>query len=329
MTIIIPLAGYGTRLRPLTYSIPKPLLLCGGDTVLGWIFKSIDTLSPSEIILIVGYKGNIVKSWVREHYGNLPVKWVVQEGAKGLGHAVWKAGELVSPENDVLIYLGDSIFDLDWNLIKEGEDNLVGVKEVEDPQRFGVVQLEGNKVIDLVEKPVEPSSNLAVVGIYYIKKWMFLYKQLNFIIEEDIRTKNEYQLTDALNLMLKKEDIVLKTFSIRRWYDCGTTDTLLQNNTELLKSPPDWVDFKDRIQNFSYISNSAELKDTELGDFVTVGESSLIEKTIIKNSIIGNNVKIVNSNISDSIIGDKSEVVNVKGKLIVGSNALVRGKECL
>jgi len=327
MTVIIPLAGYGTRLRPLTFSVPKPLLLCGGDTVLGWIFKSISQLSPSAIILIVGYRGDIIRDWVEEHYSGLPVKWVVQEEAKGLGHAVWKAGEVVSPESDVLIHLGDTIFDLDWNIIKEGKDNFIGVKKVEDPQRFGVVEVQNNRIVDLVEKPVNPSSNLAVVGFYYIKKWGFLYKQLNFLIEEDIRTKNEYQLTDALKLMLEREDIELKTLSVREWYDCGKIDTLLQTNAGLLKDPPDWIDFKNQIQNFSYISGSSRLEDTELGHFVTVGENSLIEKSSIRNSIICNAVKIVNSHIFDSIIGDESEIVNVRGKFIVGSNTFVRGKE--
>jgi glucose-1-phosphate thymidylyltransferase len=327
MTIIIPLGGYGTRLRPLTYSVPKPLLLCAGDTVLGWIFKSVSKLNPSEIILIVGYKGDVIENWVSEHYSDLPVKYVVQEEARGLGHAVWKAGEVVLPESDVLIYLGDSIFDLDWEIVKGGKDNFIGVKEVDDPRRFGVAEVEDDNIVGLVEKPQEPSSNLAVVGLYYIKKWDLLYKQLNFLIRKDMRTKNEYQLTDALSLMLEKEDVILKTLPVKGWYDCGKTDALLRTNATLLKDPPDWIDFKEYIIDFTYISDSSDLKDTELGHFVTVGENSLIEKTIIKNSIIGNAVKIVNSDIYDSIIGDESEVENVRGKFIVGSNSQVRGKE--
>lgn len=328
MTVVVPLAGYGTRLRPLTFSVPKPLLLCAGDTVLGWIFKSISKISPSEVILVIGYKGNVIKDWVRENYAELPIKWVVQEEAKGLGHAVWKAGEVISPESDVLIYLGDSIFDLDWDIIKEGKENLVGVKEVQDPRKFGVAEVEDDKIIDLVEKPDKHLSNYAVVGLYYIKEWGLLYRQLDSLIKEDIRTKDEYQLTDALKLMLDREDVKLKQFSVRGWYDCGKIDTLLQTNRELLKNPPDWVEFKDRINNFSYISDSSQLKDAELGRFVTVGGNSLIEKTSIRNSIIGNDVKIVDSNIFDSIIGDDSEIVNAKGKLVVGSNSLVWGKEC-
>jgi glucose-1-phosphate thymidylyltransferase len=327
MKVVIPLAGYGTRLRPLTFSIPKPLLLCAGNTVLGWIFESIISLSPSEIILIVGYKKNAIKNWVQEYYSDLPVKWVVQGNAQGLGHAVWKAGGLIAPGSDVLIYLGDSIFDLDWEIVKRGETNLVGVKEVVNPQRFGVAEVEGHRIVDLIEKPDEPSSNLAVVGLYYIKKWDFLYRQLNFLVEKGIKTKNEYQLTDALKLMLERENVDLKTLPIRSWYDCGKTDTLLKTNAELLKNPPDWINFKDRIKNFSCVCDSSDLRDTDLGPFVTIGEHSSIEKSSISNSIIGNNVKIVNSHIYDSIIGDETEIANGRGKFIVGFNSVVLEKE--
>jgi len=328
MTVIIPLAGYGTRLRPLSFSIPKPLLLCAGDTVLGWILKSIGTLSPSEIVLVVGYKGCLIRDWVNKYYADLPVRFVVQEEAKGLGHAVWKAGEEIPPDGDVLIYLGDTIFDVDWDVIEGDRENFIGVKEVSDPERFGIAEIEGDKIIDLVEKPKKPSSNLAVVGLYYIKKWKFLYSHLNNLIKEGMKTNDEYQLTDALKLMLEREAIELKTLSIKGWYDCGEIDALLKTNAGLLKDPPDWFNFKDQIQNFSYISSSSRLEDANLGHFVTVGENSLIEKSSIENSIIGNAVKIVNSDISDSVIGDGAEIVNAKGKFIVGSNSVIYGKEC-
>lgn len=327
MTVVIPLAGHGTRLRPLTFSIPKPLLLCGGDTVLSWIFQSINSLPFSEIVLIIGYKGDAIKSWVGEYYGDLSVKWVVQEEPLGLGHAIWKAGEVISSGDDVLIYLGDSIFDLDWSLIEKGKSNFVGVHEVDNPRRFGVAKVEGDRVVDLIEKPERPSSNLAVVGLYYIKKWDFLYSQLNFMIERGIKTKNEYQLTDALKLMLERENLELKTLPVRLWYDCGKTDALLQTNAGLLENPPDWIDFKNSIKNFSHVCDSSELKDTDLGSFVTIGKNSSIEKSSISNSIIGNNVKIVNSHIYDSVIGDESEIVNGKGKFIVGFNSVVLEKE--
>jgi glucose-1-phosphate thymidylyltransferase len=328
MTIVIPLAGYGTRLRPLSLSIPKPLLLCGGDTLLGLIFKSIANLAPSEIILVIGYKGKLIRDWVKENYRDLPVSFVTQEEPKGLGHAVWKVGERIDGDSDVLIYLGDSIFDIEWDTIKKRKGNFIGIKEVDEPGRFGIVEVEGDKVVNLVEKPDNPTSNLAVVGLYYIEKWNSLYKHLDSLIAEKKKTKNEYQLTDALKLMIKRENVELKVLPVKGWYECGKIDTLLKTNAELLKNPPDWVDFKDHIHKFSCISSSSDLKDTELGHFVTVGESSLIEKTSIRNSIIGNAVKIVDSHIFDSIIGDESEVVNASGKFIVGSNSLIWGKEC-
>jgi len=327
MTVIIPLAGYGTHLRPLSFSIPKPLLLCAGDTVLGWIFKSIERLSPSKIVLVLGYKGDLIRGWVNKHYADLPVRFIVQEEAKGLGHAVWKAGEEILGDGDVLIYLGDTIFNVDWDVIEGGRENFIGVKEVSDPERFGIAEIEGDKIIDLVEKPKKPSSNLAVVGLYYIKKWKFLYPHLNNLIKEGMKTNDEYQLTDALKLMLERENLELKTFFIKGWYDCGRIDTLLKTNADFLKGPPDWYSYKDKIQNFSYISKSAKVQDSSIGHFVTVGENSLIEKSNIENSIIGNAVKIVNSDIFDSVIGEGAKIVNASGKFIVGSNSVIYGKE--
>jgi glucose-1-phosphate thymidylyltransferase len=328
MTVIIPLAGYGIRLRPLSFSTPKPLLLCGGNTILGWILESIQALSPSEIVMVIGYKGDVIRDWVREHYGNLPFKWVVQEEAKGLGHAVWVAKEAVSPESEVLIYLGDSIFDLEWNIIKEGKDNLIAVSEAEDPERFGIVKTNGDKIVDLEEKPEKPSSNLALVGLYYIRKWGLLCRHLDYLVQKDIKTKGELQLTDAFKLMLEKEAVELKRLPIKRWYDCGNISSLLETNAAILKGYPAWARNRKNIKNFSYICDSSILKNSTVGPSVTVGENSLIEKSSIKNSIIGNEVKIVNSNIFDSVVGDGSEIINVKGKFIVGSNSLITEKEC-
>jgi glucose-1-phosphate thymidylyltransferase len=328
MTVIIPLAGYGIRLRPLSFSIPKPLLLCGGNTVLGWILESIQALSPIEIVMVIGYRGDIIRDWVSENFENLPVKWVVQEEAKGLGHAVWMAKEVVSSGSEVLIYLGDSIFDLEWNILKEGKENLIAVREVKDPKRFGIVKVKGDTIIDLEEKPEKPSSNLAVVGLYYVKKWELLYRSLDYLIRKDIKTRGELQLTDAFKLMLDKESVELKRLPIKKWYDCGNISSLLETNAAILKDCPDWFKGKKNVKNFSYISNSSILKNSSVGPSVTVGTNSLIEKSSIKNSIIGNEVKIINSDIFDSVVGDYTEIANVKGRIIVGSNSLITEKEC-
>jgi glucose-1-phosphate thymidylyltransferase len=271
MTVIIPIAGYGVRLRPLSFSVPKPLLLCGGSTILDLIFKSIEGLAPSEIILVVGYKEELIRDWVKENYSNLPVDFVTQEEPKGLGHAVWKAGRKIDGNNDVLIYLGDSVFDIEWDTIKKGNGNFIGIKEVDEPSRFGIVEVEENRIVNLVEKPDNPVSNLAVVGLYYIRKWNFLKKHLDYLIEKNLTTKNEYQLTDALKYMLERENIELKALPVKGWYDCGKIDALLKSNEELLKAPPGWIDFKNNMQKFSYISSSSVLKDSNLGNFVTVG----------------------------------------------------------
>ncbi|MEO0294002.1 MAG: sugar phosphate nucleotidyltransferase [candidate division WOR-3 bacterium] len=327
MTVIIPVAGRGIRLRPISFNTPKALIPCGGRTVLGWIFKSISELSPDRIILVVGYKDELIKEWVKNNYKKLPIEWVTQEEPKGLAHAIWKVGKLIPFEEDVLIYLGDSIFDFDWKGIKKEEENFVGVKEVEDPRRFGIVEVEGDFIVNLEEKPETPSSSLAVAGIYYIKKWELLYKYLNIVIEKSMKTKGEYQLTDALKLMITKGKIKIKKFPVKKWYDCGSIPGLLQTNMEILKDYPSWFENEERIENFSYISPSSLVKDSIIGPFVTLGENSVIERSTVKNSIIGNRVRISNSDIFDSIIGDDTVIVNIKGKIISSSNSIIAGKE--
>ena len=325
MTVVIPIAGYGTRLRPLSFSVPKPLLLCAGYTVLDLILKSIEDLAPSEIVLVIGYKGDVIRDWVKKNHGDLPVSFVIQEHPKGLGHAIWRAGEKIDTSENVLIYLGDSVFDMEWDTIKGARGNFIGIKEVTEPSRFGIVEVEGDVIVDMVEKPDEPASNLAVVGLYYIENWGSLYKHLDSLIEERMKTKDEYQLTDAFKFMLERENTELKALSVRGWYDCGKIDALLESNAKLLETPPEWLDFKNSAQKLSCVNGSSVLKDSNLGDFVTVGENSLIENSSIKNSIIGNEVKIIGSNIFDSIIGNGSEIINLNGKFLVGSDSLIKG----
>ncbi len=323
MKVIIPIAGCGTRLRPLTYGIPKPLLPCAGNTVLGWIFKSISFLSASEIIMVIGYKGNEIREWVERLYPKLLIRWVVQKEARGLGHAIWTGGKEISLDEDILIYLGDTIFDADWERIQSGEDNLIAVREVEDPRRFGVVKIEDGKVVDMVEKPTHPPSNLAILGLYYIKKWGSLYPYLNYLVEEDIKTGGEHQLTDGLRLMIEKENITLKVIPVKGWFDCGTKKNLLETNAALLKNYLEDKMNKDWIKSPSYIANSAEIKDSEIGPYVSIGENSVVKDSIVTNSIIGSEVEVSNSRLFNSIIGNRAEIKNAEGSFIIGCNAII------
>lgn len=327
MTVILPLAGFGTRLRPMTWSIPKPLLQCAGKTVLDWIFNSLSLLTVDKIVMIVGYKGDVIKEWVEEEYPGIPFEWVYQEEMEGLGHALWSAGKKADIKGETLIYLGDTVFDMDWSRISSADKNLVAVKEVENPKRFGVVEVENNKIINLIEKPESPPSNLAVVGLYFIKKWKSLYKNLNFIIKEDMRTKGEYQLTDALQRMISDKKISMETLPAKGWYDCGTVDTLLETNRKFLE-----YFYSDDEEGYSeeeksFIGKNTEVENSSIGPHVSVGSDCFIGNSSVKNSIIGNGVKLENATIEDSIIGNRVRVEGYAGSVYLGSDAFISGKE--
>jgi len=327
MTVIIPLAGYGTRLRPFTYETPKPLMQVAGDTVIGWIFKSLSLLDVSRFVLVVGYKGDEIKEWINKNYSKLNIKWVIQEDTEGLGHAVWLAGKDIIEDEDVLIYLGDTIFDVSWDKIEYKDKNLIAVKEVKNPNRFGIVKIQNGKIIDVVEKPENPPSNLAIVGLYYINRWGDFFPFLDKIINEKIKTKDEYQLTDGLRMMLKKDNILLEPFSVQNWFDCGTKESFIQTNSHLLKKCEINEFNEDWIKNPCYIDNNSIIKKSIIGPNVSIGSDSIIENSYIENSIIWNNVHIKNSFIKDSIIGDRVEVDNLKGTFYLASDSIIIGKE--
>lgn len=326
MTVIIPLAGLGTRLRPFTYTRAKPLLHVAGKTVIGWIIDSLSNLSVDKLVLITGYMEEQIKEWVSENQIEEEVIWVTQKERKGLGHAIWAAGKSIYPRESVLIYLGDTIFDLDWKKIKDTKNNFVGVKEVKNPRRFGVVELREDKIIRLVEKPENPPTNLAVVGLYYIKEWGNLYKNLNYIIKNDIKTREEYQLTDALALMLEN-NFELKPLTIKEWYDCGTVESILDTNKKLLKKysiqnlDENWISYP------AYISSETIIENSNIGPNVSIAKGAVIKNSTIKNSIIHEDVMIKSSTVNNSIIGKNVTIEKLHGEFYLGDNSIISKKE--
>lgn len=327
MTVIVPLAGYGTRLRPFTYETPKPLLWVAGDTVLGWIFRSLSSLRISKIILIIGYKGEEIKEWVNENYPELNIKWILQKETRGLGHAIWLAGKEVPMTEDVLIYLGDTVFDVDWNKIDKKGKNFVAIKEVSDPNRFGVVEIENGEIIDVIEKPDDPSSNLALVGLYYINEWRNLFPCLDKIIQKDIKTAGEYQLTDSFRIMLEKEDLVVEPLYVKGWFDCGTKEKLLETNALLLENYQPEKVHAEWIIGPCYIQDLAGIKNSIIGPYVSIGSGSVVENSQVVNSIICSEVSILNSHIYDSIIGNRVEITDSNGIFHLAADSVIVGKE--
>lgn len=307
MRAIIPVAGVGSRLRPHTFTLPKVLLNVGGKPILGHILDKITGEGIDEATIIVGHLGEMIMEYVRETYPGLRVDYVEQEERLGLGHAIYLTRSSLG-KDPVLIILGDTIFDVDLRPVLTGTTTALGVKEVDDPRRFGVAELRGGKVVRLVEKPETPISKLAIVGLYYIRDTPLLIRCLEDLVSRDIRTKGEYQLTDALQLMLDRGE-QMTTFPVDGWYDCGKPETLLTTNRALLEKHSrsrtiEGVVMVDPV----FVAATAELSRCVVGPYTTVAEHAVVRDAVVRNSIIGEHAQVHRVLLDNSIIGSSAVV---------------------
>ncbi len=324
MKAIIPIAGVGTRLRPHTHSTPKVLVPVAGKAMLDYIIDDLVEISCDEMIFIIGYLGDKVKEHIKTKYPNVKAEFVVQEEMGGLGHAIWHAKSLAE-DDEVLIVLGDTIIKADLDKMVSGKNSKIAVQEVDDPHRFGIVELDGKRIKSFVEKPDNPPSNLAIVGVYYIKEAKQLFDYLQQNVDKDKRTKGEIQLTDALANMLA-DGIVFETFEVNKWLDCGKKETLLETNRELLKIS-DTVISKDAklkdtvIIDHVHIESGAELERCVIGPYVSIGDNCKLNNTIVEDTIICNDAKIQGAVISESIFGNKSSLLIDHDEYNIGDNS--------
>ena len=320
MKVIIPVAGIGTRLRPHTYTVPKVLLHVAGKPILAHILDIVKKLKISELVLITGFLGDQVVEYVRKNY-DFKCKFVEQRELKGLGYAISRACPEMRDDEPVLIILGDTIFDADLIPMIRGDYDALGVKKVADPRRFGIVEMKGRFVRRLIEKPERPTSHLAVVGVYFIKNTRMLKECLEHIIKNKIMTKNEYQLTDALQLMIDR-GAKFKTFKIKGWYDCGKPETLLETNRKLLVKLNPVSKIKTAlILPPVFVSKSARVENCILGPYVSVADKAILRNSIIRNSIIGIQASVENSTLDSSLVGNRAQVKGVFRQLNVGDSS--------
>ncbi len=321
MRAIIPVAGIGTRLRPHTFTTPKVLLNVAGKPILAHIIESLINIGINKATIITGYMGDRVMDFVYKKYPGLDVRFVHQEETLGLGHAIWTARKSFSNE-PLLIILGDTIFDVDLSFVYNHHCNSLGVKEVSDPRRFGVVikNSEG-KIEKLIEKPEQPISNSAIVGIYYIQNSDSLNQALDLLIDNNIRTRGEFQLTDALQIMIENGEY-FDTFDVEGWYDCGKPETLLSTNQFLLNKINTQVTLDGSvIIPPSYISGKAKVENSIVGPYASIADEAVVKDTIIKNSIVSYSAQVYNSLLDESIIGNDAYVNGLFQKLNVGDSS--------
>ncbi|MCH8170442.1 MAG: NTP transferase domain-containing protein [Bacteroidetes bacterium] len=319
MRAIIPVAGVGSRLRPHTYTIPKVLLNVGGKPILAHILDKLILENITKATFVIGHLGDKIKEFVKNEYSQLDCEFVVQEELGGLGHAIYKAIPTFDDE-DIFIILGDTIFDVNLDEVFNKNCSMIGVKEVKDPRRFGVAVIKDGKVEKLVEKPTEPISNLAIVGLYYISNAYALSECLNELIKKDIRTNGELQLTDALQMMIEHGEKIC-TFPVEGWYDCGKQETMLETNRILLDDKCTNKKFDNVvINNPVYIADDVEISDSIIGPYATISKGTKITESIIKNSIVGENSEIKTSLLENSIIGNNTLIKGSYKRLNTGDS---------
>jgi len=322
MHAIIPVAGVGSRLRPHTFTLPKVLLTVAGKPILGHILDKIIGEGISEGTIIVGDMSELIKEYVSSAYPSFKATYIEQEKRMGLGHAIFISKDTLADE-PVLIILGDTIFDVDLGPVLRQPYSSLGVKAVDDPRRFGVAELQDGAIVRLVEKPEKPASNLAVVGLYYIANPRLLISCLGELVAKDIRTKDEYQLTDALQMMIQRGE-TMKTFMVEGWYDCGKPETLLSTNRALLekKSTSASIDGVVVIDPV-FIAPSAKLSHCVVGPYTSIGEHASISEAIVRNSIIGEEAQVHRALLDNSIVGSGASVRGNYKRINVGDSSEV------
>lgn len=331
MKAVIPLAGKGTRLRPHTHLTPKPLVHVAGRPVMSYILDDLQDLGVDEIVFVVGYLGEHVRAYVDREYPQIRGHYVTQEVQNGTAGAVQLAEPFV--DDEVLILFVDTLFEADLSIARTLEPEWAGViwaKEVEDYQRFGVIVTDDSGAMTrIVEKPSEPISRLANIGLYYIRDHELLFEGIRHTMGSGPAGSGEFYLTDAFQYMVDK-GARIRTAPVEGWYDCGKTDALIDTNGHLLSTTRGGIDPAAKVVGGSQdpvvrIEGGAQVIESTLGPNVTVEAGAIVKNSTLRDTIVGPNALVESAQLHDSIIGAHAVVQHTKGALSVGPHAQVDG----
>ncbi len=298
MKIIIPVAGYGTRLKPHTDSIQKALLPVAGKSVLDHIVEDLFDSGFNQISFIVGHLGEQIENHMIRYTGEF--SFIKQTERLGLGHAVLQGLENV--DEPVLVHLGDAVYKYQFSTLKSLGVNGIAVLPVADPSRFGVVETSGDRIIGFHEKVADPPSNLAIIGLYYFRSEARLKQALEYLIQNDLRHKGEFQITDAMEIMLKWGD-QFKVLTDAKWYDAGVPETYLETNRLLLESSHDeypGVKFREPV----FVGENCSISNSIIGPNVTIMENCTVADCEIEDSIVLADSNLKNQSYVSKIVAE-------------------------
>ena len=320
MNVIIPVAGLGTRLRPHTWSRPKPLVSVGGKPMLGHVLDRLSTLTLDRVVFVTGYLGEQIEQFVRANYA-FDTVFVPQLDPRGQSDAIVRArGQIAGP---TLIVFPDMLFEADIEAVEQAAfDGAIFVKQVDDPRRFGVVALDDDgKVTRFVEKPTEPISDLAIMGVYFVKEVRRLFDAIDEQMHNNIQTKGEFFLADALQLMIDK-GLDFRALPATVWEDCGTTAALLSTNRYMLSRNPETPTIPGSvIVPPVFIHPTAKVSSSLIGPYVSLGENVLVEHAIVRDSIIDNGAHIESAMLTTSVVGRNAFVRGEPLRVNVGDSS--------
>ncbi len=335
LKIVIPMAGWGTRMRPHTWSKPKPLVSVAGKASLDHlmdIFKTLPANFDVEYVFIVGsYLGETqIPPYIAEHYPEITAQYVVQTEMKGQSHAIYLTKEHLG--GPMMMIFSDTLIETDFGFLSDEKTDVVAwVKAVPDPRRFGVAVADADgRVTRLVEKPDTIENNLAVVGCYYFKESADLIAAIEKQIERNVTLKNEFFLADAINIMLEK-GASARTESVDLWLDTGTIDATLETNATMLEGSKvgSFEGEGVKIIEPVFIHPSAQVSYSKIGPNVSIGADCIISKSQIEDSIIERETNIHSSVLTHSLIGVQAYVEGcgegeAPSTLNIGDNSVVK-----
>lgn len=332
LKIVIPMAGFGTRMRPHTWSKPKPLISVAGKPSLDHLMDMFETLPDpknTEYIFIIGqHLGEQIPVYVKKQYPRVKAHYVVQEEMKGQSHALWLARHLLN--GPTIMVFSDTLLETDFSFLAgEKSDGVAWVKPVPDPRRFGVAEVNGDgNIVRLIEKPQTKENNLALVGCYYFKKGEDLISAINEQIKRGIQLKGEYFLADAINIMLDY-GAKMRTNTVDVWLDTGTIEATLETNKYMLEHGRDNSEEANKREDVTiippvFIHPSATVQGSAIGPHVSISEECEVVGCVIRNSILDDGAAVTDSVLDGSFIGRHARVEGHPKTVNIGDNSSVQ-----